>query len=299
MLLKRFFLFFAVNILIVITLSLVLNLLGVQPYLTRYGINYESLAIFCLVWGMGGSIISLLLSKVMAKWMMGVQIVEGSGGQYSDLIQMVHFYSRRAGLEKMPEVGVYESDELNAFATGPSRSNSLVAVSTGLLHRMRRDEVEGVIAHEVSHIANGDMVTMTIVQGIINAFVMFLARAAAYAVEQFLRKDDEEGQSPSFFVRYLLVTVFEIVFGLLGMIVVAYVSRQREFRADAGSAKIAGKDKMIASLKALQGHYEELSQDASSVSTLKISNKGNWFAIFSTHPPLEVRIEALMRGDYR
>ncbi|MBF0313845.1 MAG: protease HtpX [Oligoflexia bacterium] len=298
MFLKRMLLFFAVNMLIVVTISLILNLLGVQPYLTKAGINYEALAIFCLVWGMGGSFISLLLSKMMAKWMMGVQIVDGNP-QYNELIQMVHTYARRAGLSKMPEVGVYEGSELNAFATGPSRSNSLVAVSTGLLGRMNREQLEGVIGHEVAHIANGDMVTMTVVQGIINAFVMFMARVVAFAIQQVMRKDDDEESAPvGGLVHMLLVFVLEMVFSALGMLVVAAFSRHREFKADAESAKIAGKDKMIAALRKLQENYESLSADSGAMSTMKISNKGSWFAYFSSHPPLEDRIEALVRGTY-
>ncbi|MBF0209221.1 MAG: M48 family metalloprotease, partial [Oligoflexia bacterium] len=200
---KRFLLFFLVNILIVVTISAILNLLGVRPYLTQMGIDYQRLAIFCLVWGMGGSIISLLLSKFMVKMMMGVEIVDPKG-PYADVVQIVYQYARRAGLAKMPEVGIYDSPEINAFATGPSSSHALVAVSTGLLQRMNRQEIEGVIGHEVSHISNGDMITMTIVQGVINAFVMFFARVVAFFVEQALRKDDDESASPSFFVHIIL-----------------------------------------------------------------------------------------------
>ncbi|MBF0361362.1 MAG: protease HtpX [Oligoflexia bacterium] len=295
--LKRFMLFFAVNIVIVITISIILHLLGVGSYITAYGINYQSLAIFCLVWGMGGSFISLLLSKFLAKWMMGVKIVE-QNGPYSWLVQTVYGYARRAGLEKMPEVGVYESPELNAFATGATKSSALVAVSTGLLDGMNRDELEGVIAHEVAHIANGDMVTMTIIQGIINAFVMFFARIAAYAVEQALRKDDDEDERGglSSLLHMFLVMIFEMVFGIVGMLIVAYFSRQREFKADADSARMGGREKMIAALSALQRNYEMMTADHGGMSTMKISNKGSWIAFFSTHPPLEERIEALKRG---
>ncbi|MBF0298213.1 MAG: protease HtpX [Oligoflexia bacterium] len=279
-----------------VTISIILNLLGVGSYITASGINYESLAIFCLVWGMGGAFISLLLSKVLAKWMMGVQIVEANG-PYSWLVQTVHAHARRAGLSSMPEVGVYDSPEMNAFATGPTKSSALVAVSTGLINSMNRDEVEGVIGHEVAHVANGDMVTMTIIQGIINASVMFFARIAAYAVEQALRKDDDEERGGlSSLLHMFLVIIFEIVFGIAGMIIVAYFSRKREFVADADSAKIGGREKMIAALEALQRNYENMTTDNGGMSTLKISNKGSWLALFSTHPPLEDRIEALKRG---
>lgn len=294
---KRFMLFFLVNILVVITISLILNILGVRPYLTHYGLDYQALAIFCLVWGMGGAFISLLLSKFMAKMLMGVTIVDNNS-EYSGLVQMVHFYAKRAGLPKMPEVGVYEGAELNAFATGPSRSNSLVAVSTGLLQRMNQSEVEGVIGHEIAHIANGDMVTMTLVQGVINAFVMFLARVATFALEQVMKKDDDEGAGFSFIARYAITMVFELLFGILGVLVTAAFSRRREYKADADSAKYAGRDKMIAALKSLQQNYEQLSTDTSSMSAFKISNKSSWLSLFSTHPDLEDRINALMKGTH-
>lgn len=193
---KRVFLFLTVNVLIMVTISLVLNLLGVQPYLTAKGIDYSSLAIFCLLWGFGGAFISLALSKVMAKWMMGVKILDPktvSGANDRWLIQTVHQLAAKAGLQKMPEVGIYESEELNAFATGPTKNRSLVAVSTGLLDRMDRGEVEGVLGHEIAHIANGDMVTMTLVQGVVNAFVMFFARILAFAVSQLVDEENDIG----------------------------------------------------------------------------------------------------------
>jgi hypothetical protein len=192
--LKRIGLFLAVNALVVITISVILNLLGVKPYLTPYGLDYQSLMIFCLIWGMGGAFISLALSRVMAKWMMGVQIIppDTRDPELQGLVQMVHEMSRAARLPAMPEVGIYESPEVNAFATGPTKARSLVAVSSGLLHRMGKEEVRGVIGHEVAHIANGDMVTMTLIQGVVNAFVMFLARAIAYALTMSRGQDSEE-----------------------------------------------------------------------------------------------------------
>lgn len=175
---KRVFLFLVVNVLIMLTISLVLNALGVRPYLDARGINYQSLLIFCALWGFGGAFISLALSRVMAKWMMGVKIVEPDdpNPELRALVGRVHELAFKAELKAMPQVGYYESDELNAFATGPTQSRSLVAVSTGLLRNMNKAELDGVLAHEVAHIANGDMVTMTLVQGVVNAFVMFLAR---------------------------------------------------------------------------------------------------------------------------
>ncbi len=292
---KRFGLLILTNFLIMIALSLVLNLLGIKPYLSAQGIDYSALMAFCLVWGMGGAFISLAMSKMMAKMMMGVQIIEPQNMQYRNLISKVHQYAKSAGLSKMPEVGIYQSPEINAFATGPSRSNSLVAVSTGLLHSMTEDEVDGVLAHEVAHIANGDMVTMTLIQGVVNAFVMFLARVAAFAVQNMMRGDNNRQAGHNPFVYFITVMVFQVIFGFLGMIVVSYFSRRREFRADEGGARYAGKKKMIAALQKLQSRYEQMSADSSAVSTLKISSKGSGLtALVSTHPPLDVRISALM-----
>ena len=212
--LKRITLFGLVNIGIMLMLSLILNLLGIQPYLDAKGLNYGSLMIFCLVWGTGGAFISLWISKWMAKRVYRLQILE-PGTQYDGLLQMVQNVSKAANLPKTPEVGIYDSPEINAFATGPSKSNSLVAVSTGLLHKMDRAELEGVIGHEVAHIANGDMVTMTLIQGIMNAFVMFLARVVASILDNFLSSDEEGGGGLGFFGYIAAVFVLEMIFGLL------------------------------------------------------------------------------------
>lgn len=295
---KRFLLFGLVNIGVVITVSIILSLLGVEPYLTANGLNYSSLAVFCLIWGFVGSFISLLLSKKMAKWMMRVEVLDPQhGGEYGELVRTVHRLAKAAGLEKMPEVGVYPGEELNAFATGPSRNNSLVAVSDGLLRNMTRDEVEGVLGHEVAHIANGDMVTMALIQGVVNAFVMFFARIAAFAVQQFLRGDDEEGESGFSHLAYMFTVIaFELFFGLLASMVVAAFSRQREFRADAGGAVLAGRAKMEAALKRLQSATDIIRSDSQSIQSMKISSKpSKMLALFSTHPPLEVRIDRLRK----
>jgi heat shock protein HtpX len=295
---KRIGLLLLTNVLVVATVSLILNLTGAGHYLTATGLNYESLAVFCLVWGMAGSFISLLLSKFMAKTMMGVQIVDANG-PYRDIVQMVHFYAQRAKLPSMPEVGVYQSPDINAFATGPTKSNSLVAVSTGLLSGMSRDEIEGVIAHEVSHIANGDMVTMTLIQGVMNAFVMFAARAVTFAIDNFTRSNDDEGQGLGTIARIAITFVLEIIFGIFGSMVVAWFSRYREFRADAGSAQIAGKEKMINALRALQRQVETIAPDnQTQMASMQISSKSSWLALLSTHPSLEERITALQRGRH-
>lgn len=293
---KRIFLFVLTNILVMVTVSLVLRLLGVGSYITAAGLNYSSLMIFCLIWGFVGSGISLLLSKWMAKKMMGVEIVDGRG-QYADLVHRVHALSRAAGLTKMPEVGVYQSPEVNAFATGPSRNNSLVAVSSGLLQQMSTDEVEGVLAHEVAHVANGDMVTMALVQGVVNAFVMFFARIAAFALQNFLNSEnDEERPAGSGWAYHISVMVFEIGFSFLGMFVVAYFSRIREFRADKGAAQFAGKHKMIAALRRLQQKIDLVDDSQDQIKAMKISSKAGLMNFLSTHPTLEDRIAALERS---
>ena len=296
---KRIFLFMLVNIVVVATISILLHVLGVKPYLTRYGMDYQSLAIFCLVWGMGGAFISLLMSKQMAKWMMGVRIIDPNGGDRDErlLVQMVHALSQKAGLSKMPEVGIYDSPEVNAFATGPTRSNALVAVSRGLLSRMNEAEVEGVLGHEITHVANGDMVTMTLVQGVVNAFVMFLARVIAFAIANAGRDREERRGGGSYF---LIQFALEMVFMILGSMVVAWFSRYREFRADAGSAQIAGREKMISALQALQRVYElPLPENAApAFQSMKISShKGGFLRLFASHPPLEERIERLRMGQ--
>lgn len=293
---KRFFFFALVNIAVIATVSIILSVFGVNHYVTEAGLNYQSLLVFCAVWGMVGSFISLALSKFMAKKMMGVQIVE-MNGSYSELVNTVHRLAKAANLPKMPEVGIYESGEINAFATGASKSSSLVAVSTGLLNRMNDDEVEGVLAHEIAHIANGDMVTMALVQGVINAFVMFFARIAAFAVESAMSSDDDDSPSGHGFAYMMTVFAFEIVFGILGSIVVAFFSRLREYSADQGGARLAGKSKMIAALKKLQSEYEldhfEKNPEQN-MSMLKISSKESGFrALFSSHPKLSHRISQL------
>jgi heat shock protein HtpX len=234
------------------------------------------------------------MSKFMAKQMMGVEVVDKSH-QYQWLVQRVHQLSRSAGLSTMPEVGIYSSPEVNAFATGPSKSNSLVAVSTGLLERMNDDELEGVLAHEVAHIANGDMVTMTLIQGVINAFVMFFAKIAAFALDQAMRKDEDDSRGPGW-TYYISQMVFQMVFSILGSVVVMYFSRAREFRADAGAAKISGRDKMIAALRRLKSTFDIVEEDSNQqIACMKISGHSKMAKLFSTHPSLDERIEALQK----
>ncbi len=288
---KRYGILIGLNLLIMTTISIILSFFNIRPYLANNGIDYSALMIFCLMWGFGGAFISLLLSKKMAKWMMGVQILKETDlrdaeGQW--LYQTISRLSNHAGLKKMPEVGIYQSDEMNAFATGPTRSNSLVAVSTGLLRRMNRNEVEGVLAHEIAHIANGDMVTMTLVQGTVNAFGMFLARVVGHLLSTMV---DEE-KAPM--VRMIATLILDIVFNIMGMFLVAWVSRRREYRADAGSAAIGGRDKMIQALQRLQSEMAPVPVEQSPVATMQISNRrGGFLSLLSTHPALEDRIARL------
>lgn len=291
-----------VNLLIVVTISIVISLLGIRPYLSASGIDYTQLLAFCLVWGMGGAFISLALSRIMAKWMMGVQVIAPNVQDpfLRSYVNRVHMLARAAGIETMPEVGIYESPDLNAFATGPTKNRSLVAVSSGLLRTMTTDEIDGVLGHEISHIANGDMVTMTLIQGVVNAFVMFLARVIAFAISAAMSRSSDERSSigGGYWMTYGITIVLEIVFSLFGMIVIAFFSRWREFRADAGSARLAGREKMIRALKALKQTMDVRTNEPQSIAAFKISGRPRFLGLFATHPPLDVRIERLTRGNF-
>ena len=300
---KRIFLLVAVNILVMTTITLVLGLLHVGHYFPQGGL--AGLAVFCLVWGFGGAFISLGLSRLMAKWMMGVKVIPPNTTDPAllELVETVHRLARSAELPKLPEVGIYESDEVNAFATGPSKSRALVAVSTGLLQRMGSREVSGVLGHEVTHIANGDMVTMTLIQGVINSFVLFLSRVLAFVISQAMRSRDDR-DSGGGWLQFLLVMVFQIIFSILGSLVVCWFSRWREFRADAGGARLAGRETMINALRALRRlHDPEVAaaeaQHAQAFQSLKISGPPTgWLALLATHPPIEQRIARLEQGAF-
>jgi heat shock protein HtpX len=294
---KRIALFMAVNFLVVLTIGLVMNILGVRPYLNQYGIDYESLLIFCAIWGFGGALFSLATSKWMAKMMMGVRVIDpsnpGSAAE-KDLVQMVYRLAQKGGITQMPEVGIYDSPEVNAFATGPSKNRSLVAVSAGLLNNMDTAAVEGVLGHEITHITNGDMVTMTLLQGVVNTFVMFFARVAAWVVSQAMRGDRDRDEGPSWIVYSITTFVFEILFSFLGMFVLAWFSRRREFRADAGGARLAGRERMVHALQSLKGTTELVDQGNQSIATLKINGRPTGLlALLQSHPNLDDRIKAL------
>jgi heat shock protein HtpX len=286
---KRILLFVLTNLAVMVTVSIVLSLLGIGGYRTAAGLDYGALAVFCLVWGMAGSFISLLMSRWMAKRAMGVELVDGrTGHEEADwLFRTVERLARQAQLP-MPEVGIYTSPEVNAFATGPSKSKSLVAVSSGLLRGMRREEVEGVLAHEIAHIQNGDMVTMTLIQGVVNAFVMFASRVIANIARSAV---DERNAT---MVQFIVTIVLDIALGILGAMVVAWFSRAREFRADAGAAALAGRGNMIAALRRLQTTHQLVDPSNQALATMKIAGGDKrWMMLFSTHPPLEARIAAL------
>ena len=287
---KRIVLFLVTNLAVMLVLSVTASLLGVNRYLTANGLNFGMLLVFCGLMGFGGSFISLFMSKTIAKWSTGARVIEQPQNSTELwLLQTVQTLAARAQLP-MPEVAVYDGPP-NAFATGASKSNSLVAVSTGLLQGMTKEEVEAVLGHEVAHIANGDMVTLTLIQGVVNTFVMFFARIVGYFVDSFLRRNNEENSGPG--IAYM-VTVFvcEIVFGILASVIVMYFSRQREYRADAGAATLMGsRAPMINALRRLGGLQSDgLPQN---LQASGISGREAWLGLFSSHPPLESRIAAL------
>ena len=289
---KRIGLFLLVNLLVLTTIVIMTTLLGVNNYVTAYGIDYGALLVFAAVIGFSGAFISLLLSKWMAKTMMGVQVLDPRGNlspKERRLVETVHDMCRRSGITKMPEVGIYPSPEVNAFATGPSKNNSLVAVSAGLLAAMDDHAIEGVLAHEVAHIANGDMVTMTLVQGVINTFVVFISRIIAYIIASTAREE------VAGIVHFVSIIVLQIMFSILGSIAVMAYSRHREFQADRGGALLAGKEKMIRALKALKQNVERVDNSEQAFQTLKSSGgKGKSLAnLFASHPDLDERIRRL------
>jgi heat shock protein HtpX len=288
---KRIFLFLATNMAIVLVLSVTMRLLGVEPYLNANGLNLGSLLIFAAVMGFGGSFISLAISKWSAKRAMGVQVIEApSTSTEFWLVETVRKYSAEAGI-KMPEVGIFDTPEVNAFATGMTKNSSLVAVSSGLLRQMSKSEAEAVIGHEVAHIANGDMVTLALIQGVVNTFVMFLSRVIGHVVDRVVFKT-ENGHGPAFFITMI---VAELVLGVLASIIVMYFSRQREFRADRGGAGLAGRSNMIAALQRLNSLHPAPLPEKLAAFGISGGGAGGIKRLFMTHPPLEERIEALRR----
>ena len=283
---KRIALFLLTNLAVMVVLSIVLKVFGIDRAMAQEGFNLGPLLAFWAVFGFGGAIISLLISKPVAKWSTGAQVIDGSeGSTQAWLVETVRRLAQRANIG-MPDVAIYEG-EPNAFATGAFKNSALVAVSTGLLQSMSQEEVEAVIGHEVAHVANGDMVTMTLIQGVVNAFVMFFARIIANIARNAV---DEK---VSYLVGFVTTIVLDIAFGLLGAMIVAWFSRAREFRADAGAGTLAGTHKMIAALQRLQQNTQMVDTSNPSLATMKISGARGMFALLSTHPPLEARIAAL------
>ena len=292
---KRIVLFVATNLGVVLLLGVIARLLGVDRFLYQSGLNLTSLLIFAAIFGMGGSLISLLMSKWIAKMSVGAQVIEQPRTQTEQwLVETVRRQAQKAGIG-MPEVAIYDSPEPNAFATGANRNAALVAVSTGLLEQMTAEEAEAVLGHEVSHVANGDMVTLALIQGVLNTFVIALSRVVGYLVDQALSSRDQEYRGPG--IGYWITSmIMEVVFGLLASLVVMWFSRWREFHADAGGAELAGRGKMIAALERLR-QLSEPSQLPSQMAAFGINGGlGDGLRkLFMTHPPLEERIEALRR----
>jgi heat shock protein HtpX len=285
---KRIFLFVLTNLAVMVVLGVVASLLGVNRFLTANGLNLSALLGFSLIMGFGGAIISLLMSKPMAKWSTGAQVITTPQNQDEAwIVDTVRRLSEKAGIA-MPEVAIYEG-EPNAFATGAFRNSALVAVSTGLLQGMTREEVEAVLGHEIAHIANGDMVTLTLIQGVLNTFVVFLSRVVGYLVDSALRKNDEENTGPGM-GYYITSIVLDIVLGFVASMIVAWFSRQREFRADAGSAQLLGrKQPMVNAL----GRLGQMQAGALPSSVAAMGITGDLGKLFASHPPLEERIAAL------
>jgi len=291
---KRTFLFVLTNIAILVVLSIAVRVLGLDRYLTEQGIDYGSLLVFAAVFGMGGAFISLALSKWSAKRMVGAKVIERPADATEQwLWDTVSRQAKAAGIG-MPEVAIYDAPEVNAFATGMNKNNALVAVSTGLLRAMDRNEAEAVLGHEISHVANGDMVTLALIQGVLNTFVIFLSRIIGHLIDRVVFKT-ERGYGPGFMVVSILS---QIVLGVLASIIVMWFSRRREFRADAGSAQLAGREKMIAALRRLQ-QQQGASTLPEKITAFGISGPigGGLKRLFMTHPPLEERIAALQQGS--
>jgi heat shock protein HtpX len=286
---KRIILFLATNLAIVLVLSITMRLLGVEPYLNENGLNLGALLIFAAVMGFGGSFISLAISKWMAKKSMGVRVIDAPSTTTEFwLVETVRKYSTDAGI-KMPEVGIFDTPEVNAFATGMSRNSSLVAVSSGLLQQMSKGEAEAVIGHEIAHVANGDMVTLALIQGVVNTFVMFLSRVIGHLVDKIVFKT-ERGQGPAFFVTMI---VAELVLGVLASTIVMWFSRKREFRADMGGASLAGKQNMIGALERLASLHPAPLPEKMAAFGISGGGGSGIKRLFMTHPPLEERIAAL------
>ncbi len=293
--LKRVLLFLITNIAVLLVLGIVLSLLGVERILDEQGVGLDlaNLIVFAAVFGFGGSLISLAISKWTAKRMTGARVITSPSGETEAwLMQIVRRQAEKAGIGT-PEVAIYEASDVNAFATGMRRNNALVAVSTGLLRSMNRDEAEAVLAHEVTHVANGDMITLALIQGVVNTFVIVASRVVGHLIDRVVFKT-ERGHGPAFFITSIIA---QVVFGILASVIVFWFSRQREFRADSGGAHLAGREKMVSALEKLQRTVNQPHlPDQMAAFGISGSTRGGLQRLFMTHPPLEERIEALKRG---
>lgn len=288
------FLLVLTNVLVVATITILIDVFGFQNYLQNIGIDPLAMMIFCSIFGFGGAFISLLMSRWMAKTFGGVRVLDPGnpgGSEEKWLVGTVHGLAQKAGLATMPEVGIYQSPDPNAFATGPSRDDSLVAVSSGLFNAMDHEQIEAVLGHEITHITNGDMVTLTLIQGVVNSFVFFLA----WTLSLILTRSNDRREN-NYMSQYFIRQVLQMVFGLLGMIVVMWFSRWREFRADAGGGRLTGRHQMADALRALQKYVNRPKPaEPHSLSAFKISAPGGF--LFASHPPLEERIQRLESGS--
>jgi len=293
---KRIFLFILTNVAVLLVINITLRLLGVDRVVDQGGtINFSALMVLSAVIGFSGSIISLLMSKWMAKMSVGAQVIENPQDPTERwLVDTVRRQAQAAGIG-MPEVAIYDAPDVNAFATGWNRNNALVAVSTGLLHSMSRDEAEAVLAHEVSHVANGDMVTLALIQGVVNTFVVFFSKIIGILVDRVLLKND--GRNGPGIGAFVAEIAAQLILGVLASIIVMWFSRQREYRADAGGANLAGRQKMISALERLKVNHEQAAAMPQNMSAMAISSGGGFSRLFMTHPPLEERIEALRSGQ--
>jgi heat shock protein HtpX len=290
---KRITLFLLTNLLVLAMITIVFTVFGLEGVVSQQGLNLTSLLVLSAVIGFGGAFLSLAMSRTMAKWMAGVRVIDPR--QPADfesrwVLETTHALARKAGMKVMPEVGIYDSPEVNAFATGPGRNRSIVAVSRGLLHAMDRGEAEAVLAHEVAHIVNGDMVTLTLLQGVVNTFVIAISRVVGWIAMRFVPENVA-------FLVYIVVSIAaQIVFGILSMPLVMAFSRWREFKADAGAARLAGRDKMIAALERLRVNKDMIDTSQPALATMKISGRPSFAELWSSHPPLEARIARLRSG---
>ncbi|WNK19374.1 protease HtpX [Halomonas piscis] len=297
----RIVLFLATNLAVLLVASITLRLLGVESYLTSQGLNFTSLLIFCFVFGMAGSVVSLFISKWMAKRSTGTTIIERpSNATEQWLLDTVAELAQEAGIQT-PEVGIFPAQQSNAFATGWNKDDALVAVSAGLLKRMGREEIRAVLAHEIGHVANGDMVTLALIQGVVNTFVMFFARVVAHLVDQFLRSDDDGG-GLGFFGYFAVVMVAEVIFGIAASTIVAWFSRFREYRADEAGARLAGSGAMIGALERLKAETQAADEMPDTLRAMAITQgqtRSLMEKLFASHPPLDDRIRAIREASYR